>query len=201
MVGVLAGLLLPGSLELHRITRLIVGWNVTAVLYVVLAAVMMSKATPAHIRRRAQFQDEGQFVILALVVVAAVASLAAIVAELSVAKSLLGANRYAHIGLSVLTLLSSWAFTHTMFALHYAHDYYGCLSGSSKGGLCFPGEEQPDYGDFMYFAFVIGTSGQTADVDFTSSAMRRIGLLHCVLAFLFNTTVLALMINIAASMI
>jgi len=201
VAGVLAGLLLPGSLELHRITRLIVAWNVTAVLYVVLAAVMMLRATPAQIRRRAQLQDEGQFVILAVVAVAAVASLVAIVAELSVSKSMLGMNRYAHIGLSALTILSSWAFTHTMFALHYAHDYYGCLSGTSKGGLSFPGDEQPDYGDFMYFAFVIGTSGQTADVDFTSRAMRRVGLLHCVLAFLFNTTVLALMINIAASLI
>jgi uncharacterized membrane protein len=109
--------------------------------------------------------------------------------------------KYAHIGLAIFTIMSSWAFTHMMFALHYAHDYFANCINSKPPGLEFPGEEAPDYGDFLYFAFVIGTSGQTADVSFTSNAMRRIGLLHCVLAFLFNTTVLALTINIAASLL
>ncbi len=67
--------------------------------------------------------------------------------------------------------------------------------------LSFPGGEYPDYGDFFYFAAVIGTSGQTADVAYISKALRRIGSLHCILAYLFNTTVLALLINIGAGIL
>lgn len=146
-------------------------------------------------------QDEGKFVILTVVTIASVFNLAAIVAELAVAKNMFGMQKYLHIGLAAFTIVSSWAFTHMMFALHYAHDYYVARTNGQPVGLEFPGEEHPDYGDFLYFAFVIGTSGQTADVNITSRAMRRIGLLHCVLAFLFNTTVLALTINIAAGLL
>jgi uncharacterized membrane protein len=87
-----------------------------------------------------------------------------------------------------------------MFALHYAHDYYLALARGKHAGLEFPGGEAPDYGDFLYFACVIGTSGQTADVSFTSRAMRRTGLVHCVLAFFFNTALVALTINIASGL-
>jgi uncharacterized membrane protein len=87
-----------------------------------------------------------------------------------------------------------------MFAMHYAHDFYVSRAKNLHGGLDFPQDQEPDYLDFCYLAFVIGTSGQTADVSFTSKPMRRIALVHCVLAFLFNTTILALMINIAASL-
>ena len=111
-----------------------------------------------------------------------------------------GALKIAHIALAGVTVLSSWAFIQIMFALHYAHDYYAAASRGRTPGLQFPDSEPPDYGDFFYFAAVIGTSGQTADVSFTSKPMRRIGSVHCILAYLFNTTVLALLINIGASL-
>ena len=200
LAGLLVGLFLPHSLASQEVTRLIIGWNTVTCSYLVLGGIMIVRATPDQIRRRARLQDEGQLVLLTLVTIAAVASLAAIVAELAVVKDMKGMLKYAHIGLATFTILSSWAFTHLMFALHYAHDYFvNCINGRSAG-LDFPGDENPDYGDFLYFAFVIGTSGQTADVSLTTKAMRRVGLLHCVLAFLFNTTVLALTINIAASL-
>ena len=66
--------------------------------------------------------------------------------------------------------------------------------------LDFPGDDAPDFIDFLYLSFVIGTSAQTADVAMTSRRMRRLGLVHCVLAFLFNATVLALTINLTASL-
>ena len=121
-------------------------------------------------------------------------------AELATAQDMAGAERSAHIGLAVLTIVSSWAFTQVMFALHYAHDYYSAVARGRAGGLAFPHENAPDYADFLYFAFIIGTSAQTADVSFTSRAMRRTGLVHCVLAFFFNTTLLALTINIASGL-
>jgi len=111
-----------------------------------------------------------------------------------------GAERSAHIALSTFTIVTAWLFTQVMFALHYAHDYYVVRSRGAAGGLAFPGEETPDYGDFLYFALIIGTCAQTADVNITSRSMRRIASMHCVLAFFFNTTLLALTINIASGL-
>jgi len=200
VAGVLVGFLLPHTLSSAAITRAIIAWNVTTCLYLVLGGIMMMRATPEQIRVRACIQDEGQWLILLLVVLASVASVSAIIAELSIAKELSGATKFVHIGLAGFTIFSSWAFTHMMFALHYAHDYYVECTHRRTPGLQFPGDEPPSYGDFLYFSFVIGTSGQTADVNFTTGAMRRIGLLHCVLAFFFNTPILALTINIAAGL-
>jgi len=194
------GLFLPDAVAQVAVTRWLIAWNTGTVLYVLLAAVMMARSSQDHMRRRAQLQDDGQRVILLLVFVAALASLAAIGGELVVVKDLHGPVRVGHIALAGLTVLSSWAFIQVMFALHYAHEYYGAASRGASPGMEFPGGEAPDYGDFFYFAAVIGTSGQTADVPFVSRPMRRIGTLHCILAYLFNTTVLALLINIGASL-
>jgi len=128
------------------------------------------------------------------------ASLCAIAGELVVVKEMQGLIKAAHVTLAGVTVLSSWSFIQVMFALHYAHDYYAAVCHGHPPGLAFPNDEQPDYGDFFYFASVIGTSGQTADVSFISKPMRRIGSVHCILAYLFNTTVLALLINIGASL-
>lgn len=170
-------------------------------IYLLLAAKMMFWSSHERMRTRARQHDDGRLVVLALVVVAAIMSLGAIIAELAVAKDLHGALKIEHIALATLTILSSWAFTQVMFALHYAHDFYVAELRGSSGGLEFPGCHSPDYGDFLYFACVIGTSGQTADVNFTSRSMRRTGLVHCVLAFFFNTTLVALTINIASGLL
>ncbi len=192
--------LVPASIARQPITRLIIGWNAGAWLYLMLAVWMMFRAPADQMRQRALAQDEGRLVILALVVVAAITSLGAIVAELAVAKDLHGPLRFEHMALAAVTLLSSWGFTQVMFALHYAHDYYLAEIEGQEPGLDFPGGQLPDYSDFLYFSCVIGTSGQTADVSITSRTMRRTGLVHCILAFFFNTTLVALTINIASGL-
>lgn len=181
-------------------TRLLLCWNAAVAVYLLLALRVVATSTLDNMRQRAYRQDEGQKTILLLTVLSVLASLVAIVVELSSIKSLGGTDKALHIGLTAATVASSWLFMHLMFAMHYAHDYY--LSGRREQapGLAFPNEAAPDYWDFLYFAAVIGTSGQTADVSFTSKAMRRTGLAHCVLAYFYNTTVLALTINIAASL-
>ncbi|MEO8921818.1 MAG: DUF1345 domain-containing protein [Caldimonas sp.] len=193
-------LFLPLSTASHSITRLLLAWNVGTVLYVILAAIMMIRSSHQHMRHRAQLQDDGQLIILLLVVIASVASLAAIAGELVVVKDMHGLLRIAHITLAGVTVLSSWAFIQVMFCLHYAHDFYAAACHGRPPGLQFPADDHPDYGDFFHFAAVIGTSGQTADVNFSSKPMRRIGTVHCILAYLFNTTVLALLINIGAGL-
>ncbi len=198
--AILVGLFLPMTVASHAVTRWLIAWNTGTGLYVLLAAIMMIRSSTHRMRHRAQLQDDGQRVILVLVVVSAVASLVAIAGELVVVKDMHGFFKGAHIALAGVTVLSSWAFIQVMFALHYAHDYYAAARHGRPPGLQFPDDDEPDYGDFFYFSAVIGTSGQTADVSFVSKPMRRIGSLHCILAYLFNTTVLALLINIGASM-
>nr|WP_176426246.1 DUF1345 domain-containing protein [Chromobacterium sp. ASV5] len=194
-------LLLPYWLPMHDVTRYLIGWNAGAGLYLMLAGLMMFGPRAQSIRHWAKLEDEGQWLVLLLVIVAAVISLAAIVLELAVVKDMHGWARGGRIALAVATILSSWSFTHTMFALHYARSFYAERARGRNGGLAFPETEEPDHADFLYCAFIIGTSGQTADVSFTSSRARRTASVHCVLSFFFNATVLALMINIAAGLI
>ena len=198
--ALVVGLLLPTAMAGHAVTRFLVAWNVGTCLYVLLAAIMMTRSSSQNMRRRAQIQDDGQFVILILVVISSVASLVAIAGELAVVKDMHGLIKIEHVCLAGLTVVSSWAFIQVMFALHYAHDYYAAQALNQSPGLQFPEDDHPEYGDFFYFSAVIGTSGQTADVAFVTKPMRRIGSIHCILAYLFNTTVLALLINIGASL-
>ena len=181
-------------------SRLLVAWNAGAWLYLGLAWHMARQASSERIRQRALHQDEGRLLVLTLVVLASVAVLVAIASQLAEVKDLHGIERSRHVALAVLTVVSAWLFTQTLFALHYAHDFYIARARRQPDVLGFPGTAEPTYGDFFYFACVIGTSGQTADVAFTSSALRPIGTLHCILAFVFNTSVLALTINIGASL-
>jgi uncharacterized membrane protein len=176
-------------------TRALAGWDIAVAIYLVFAVRLMNGCDANHIRRRAAFQDEGRFTILVLVVASALASLVAILAELS------GANRQpAQLALAGVTILLSWALMHTIFALHYAHEYYG-EKAAKGGGLGFPSEETPDYWDFVYFSFVIGMTSQVSDVAVTSRPLRRLATIHGVVSFIFNVTLLALMVNIAASAI
>lgn len=199
-VGVAVYLALPETLAHHTEARVLLGWNACTLLYLGLALHMVRRSDAQRMQRRALHQDEGRLLVLTMVVAAAVAVLLAIGSQLSAVKDLHGVIKTLHISLAGLTVLSSWLFTQTLFGLHYAHDFYAARTRKQPDVLQFPGTADPTYGDFFYFSAVIGTSGQTADVAFTSSALRRIGVLHCILAFFFNTTVLALTINIAAGL-
>lgn len=198
--GIAVYLLLPMAWATHAESRALVAWNSFALLYLALAWQMARGAAPEAMRRRALHQDEGRFFVLALVVLAAIAVLVAIGSQLAVVKEMHGLQKTRHVALAALTVVTGWTFTQTLFALHYAHDFYMGRVRGAPDALAFPGTADPTYRDFLYFACVIGTSGQTADVSFNGSALRGVGLLHCVLAFFFNTTVLALTINIAAGL-
>ena len=192
--------LLPEAVAHHAPTRALLAWNAGALLHLGLALHMGLSSSATLMRRRALRQDDGRMLVLALVVVAAVAVILAIGSQLAVVKGLHGALKTWHLALAALTVMTSWLFTQTLFALHYAHDFYLARSRHRPDPLAFPGTADPGYGDFFYFACVIGTSGQTADVAFNGADLRPVGVLHCILAFFFNTTVLALTINIAAGL-
>ena len=132
-VAVAVGIVLPAEWASHAVARLLIAWNSGTCLYVLLAAIMMARSSDRHMRHRAQIQDDGQLVILLLVVVSSVASLVAIAAELAVVKDMHGATKFAHIALAGVTVMSSWAFIQVMFALHYAHDYYAAACHGQIG--------------------------------------------------------------------
>lgn len=202
MVAIVAGialaLILPPSIR--AATRFLLAWDLTAFIYVAFAFLMIARSTVETCQARATLYDESDWVIVALVVGSAAASFVAIFAELAAIKS---DQAPAAAGLIVtgLTVVLAWTFTHVIFTLHYANIYYRPHKGGVPGGLDFRGEEPPDYRDFLYYSFVIGCAAQTGDVATTSREMRTISLVHGVVAFVFNTAILALMINVGASLL
>jgi uncharacterized membrane protein len=179
-------------------TRALTGWDIGVALYLSLAAHVMATSTVDVLRNHAAEQDEGQGAILVLSVSAALASLVAIFGELRPNSAGGGERQAAHVFLAGVTILLSWAFIHTIFALHYAYEFYDV---HVPGGLAFPGDDEPDYWDFVYFSFIIGMTSQVSDVAVTSKGIRRIVVAHGVLSFIFNVALLALTINLAASAI
>ena len=129
--AVAVGILLPADLTGHAVTRCLIAWNTGTCLYIVLAALMMSRSSIHQMRRRAQVQDDGETAILILVALSAIASLAAIGGELAVVRDVHGWVRSAHVALTGITVVSSWGFIQIMFALHYAHEYYAAVCGGS----------------------------------------------------------------------
>jgi uncharacterized membrane protein len=185
----------------RAITKLLLSWDLGTGLYLALTAIMMGRSDEAMIRRRAASQDDGGLVILGFVVFGAIASLAAIMNELVTAKGLSGHAEGQAIALAAATVFLSWLFMQTAFAVHYAHEFYNSIREGGDGGLEFPLKyHTPDYWDFVYFSFVIGTAAATADINLSSKTMRRIVTLQCVIVFFFNTSILALAINVGAGL-
>ena len=204
VIGILLALLLPEAWG--PLLRMIVGWDVASTLYLVFATVMMARATSDGMRRRAALQDESGFTLLVLTAAAAAFSLCASTGLLSGFKDLPDAQKPVVLALVIFTIITSWFFLQLLFTLHYAHEFYGPAEEGEdtveRGGLQFPGApEAPAYIDFAYYSFTIGMTAQTSDTAVVSSTMRALTLAHGVLTFFFNTVILALSINIAASLL
>ena len=180
-------------------TRALIAWNVAIGLYLVAAVFVISRFDLNHVRRRAAEEDEGGALILGLTVAAAAASLVAIFIELGDASGKRTGALSASLALGTVVL--SWFFIHVIFAFHYAHEFYGEGKDGNKGGLKFPSDDQPEYWDFIYFSFAIGTTSQVTDVLVTGKAMRRLVFGHGVVSFFYNVAVLALMVSLGSEFI
>jgi uncharacterized membrane protein len=193
-LGVVTAVVVPFA----AITRMLIGWDVGILLFIAGAVGLMAQCTSAdQMKQNSAAQDEGAYGILALTVAASIASIAAIFAELAEIER--SDPHYGLYGaLAVGTIVLSLVFIHTIFALHYAHDYYG---GGRMGGLKFPEDDKPDYWDFVYFSFVIGMTFQVSDVGVTQKSIRRMVVSHGVLSFFFSTAFIAMTVNIAAGII
>lgn len=196
VLGILLYILLPSALALT--TRLLIAWDGSITLYLWLVIRLSSSANPAKISLRASQEDEGKLIMLLLLLLATAASIGAIVLQLPLLQQTSPPLSYLYIGLTLFTLFISWCFIHTLLALHYAHEYYIGHPDCHKQGLRFPDEPDPNYWDFVYFSFTLGTSAQTSDVEVTSRLLRKIVIFHSIGAFFFNTTIIALMVNIGS---
>lgn len=192
VVCVLLILVLPQDFRL--VSRLLIGWDAGVGLYLIMVLWMIVHSDTTVVRRQSALQDEGRITIPILTVTAALASLAAIIIWLRTSGGVSEQPR--DLALLFLTTLLSWVFIHIMFALHYAHEYYAEHRGAG-GGLRFPGGTKPNYWDFLYFTFVIGTSTAVSDVGVTSRAIRKTVTVHGMVAFVFNVTLIALTVSIA----
>jgi uncharacterized membrane protein len=204
LIAIALGVVLyfAASLWLHRpITRILIGWDGGTVFFLfAMFFFFMRNQDVDDMKRRAIAHDEGGHMVLIIAILASVASVGALIAELSVAKDHPGGGF--RLALAAATVVLSWLFVQVVFAAHYAHVYYLAeANGEPKGGLEFGVAGEPDYWDFVHFAVVLGTASQTADIIFTSKQMRRIGTVHTIVAFAFNTAILATMINLAANFI
>ena len=190
-------LLFPG---ISGEVRSALAWCMGGAVYLVGAFHTMSAVDAQKIKSAAAKQDEGRGAILLILLLAIAASFAAILALQGTIRTADTARGWL-IALAAGTIVVSWLVTQIVFTMHYAHDYYrpDATERDAEHGLKFPGTDEPDYWDFFYFATSLGAASQTSDVSITSRALRRLVTLHCIVAFLFNTSILALTINLAAS--
>ncbi|QKG54016.1 DUF1345 domain-containing protein [Hymenobacter sp. BRD67] len=196
VVGLIAWGVCP--LQFHSLARMVVGWDAFGLVSLALIWTGMYTADADRIRAVAASEDLSRAVSFVFVLVAASASLLAVVVLLSISHGLGPAALARHIVLSIVAVAVSWLLVHTVFTLRYAHIYYDANpDGSDVGGLLFPGGEQlePDYLDIAYFSFVVGMTAQTADVSISGRALRRLALLHGLISFGFNTALIALVIS------
>jgi uncharacterized membrane protein len=203
LAAIVTSFLIPSWV--HLATRTLCIWDAAMFCFLFLSWIEMLKATPESMSRNAKFQDDGRVVILSLILATACASLLAIGFILHDSKGLSSGPLFLHVTLSISTIVGSWLLVHTIFASHYAKDYYqddsSTLEIDDIGGLDFPNCSQPDYWDFLYFSFVVGMTSQVSDVQVLSRSMRRLTLFHSVLSFFFNTAIVAMSINIIAGLI
>lgn len=183
---------LPGG----WLSRLALGWDVGVGLFLIESVVRVrrNRSTDA-IRARAAALDEAGPAILPLALLAAAASVVVVVGEAAQ-----GGGGPAV--LALVTVALSWLFVHVMFAFHYAHVFYSAGTKGDRGGLLFPGDDAaPDYWDFLHFSLIIGVAAQTADVQIADRGLRRTSTVHSVTAFVFNTVVVALAVNLAIGLL
>ena len=178
------------------LSRIALAWDIGVGLFLIESAVKVIRTRSADaIRKRASALDEAGPAVLPLALIAAVASVGVVVGEAAQGD---GGSAV----LALTTVVLSWLFVHVIFGFHYAHVFYSAGDKGDRGGLLFPGDDpEPDYWDFLHFSLIIGVASQTADVQITDRGIRRTSTVHSLAAFVFNTVVVALTVNMAVGLL
>lgn len=198
-------LLIAGLFALHEFAgsswaeAAALAFDLAAAVFVISLLPLLRESGAQVIRRHADANDANRTLVLIVTALVMIVVMAAISGELPGAR---GGDLAAVVKL-VVTLLLIWIFANSVYALHYAHDFYSATPADPGkgqetrdcGGIDFPGTPEPSYGDFIYFAFTLGMTFQTSDTDITSARIRGVALFHSFTAFLFNIGVIAFTIN------
>jgi uncharacterized membrane protein len=199
LIALAALWLIPTGLS--RYARVVIAWDVGAVVASLTAWRLMTRRTHAEMRQWSARLEAGQSTVLALCLMAAAAALLTVV-DLRLDKADRAAGPGVRVLLVVATVAVSWLFVQTVFALDYIHAFFARDEhGRDRGGLAFPGDEPPDFWDFLHFAVIIGATAQTADITIVSKPMRRLVTIHALVAFSFNAVILGLVINLTAGLL
>lgn len=186
--------LVPAMLAMAPLVQaFLIGFDIAALIFIASTVPLFSGVEADHIRKAARRNDANRWLLLLVSAILSVAVLSAIALELGGGKLL----HHRDVALVIGSLATAWAFANLVYALHYAHIYYvQDADGADCGGIAFPDTKEPDYWDFLYFAFTLGMTFQTSDVEISSQTVRRVVILHCIAAFVFNIGVLAFSINV-----
>ncbi|MDB5691774.1 MAG: hypothetical protein JWO81_837 [Alphaproteobacteria bacterium] len=171
---------------------LMTGFDIAGVAFLASCLAFLAPATPERMREEAERNDANRELMLVITSLVMLVVLVTVAAEL-------GSSGAPHLrgAFVVGTLAITWLFSNTVFALHYAHLYYGSDNGERhRGGLEFNGAQEPDYGDFLYFSVTLGMTFQTSDVAIVNRRFRRFVTFHCLAAFVYNLGVLAFTISV-----
>ncbi|HBK07089.1 MAG TPA: DUF1345 domain-containing protein [Acetobacteraceae bacterium] len=181
-------------------TRGVAAWDVGVVVFLLASAQLFATKSPDGMPAAAEAEQEGEWTIFWITLAVVIVSFVAVSGEFAALKGAGATSKGWQITLVALTLFLSWLMTHVTFAYRYAHEFYARDDGGPDvdRGLTFPGEDEPDYLDFLYFSLVLGMTFQVSDVEVTSRKLRRVATLHGLLSFLFNTVIVAFTVNIAA---
>lgn len=197
-VGVAAAALMRGRLD-HELT-VAVAWDLAVLIFLAVMVAVITHYDGSQMAKKVRHRAPSSAMVGLTALCSALFGIFAIALLLG-SLDTEGTPLAVRLAVGLLTTVLSWALVHLLFALEYAKLYY--LPGPAEappGGLDFPGGQLPDYWDFLYFSFGIGIACQTADVSITGRAMRHMALAHGLIAFLFNTVILAATVNVAASL-
>ena len=198
VLGIVVYVISPQSLR--GLTRGLFAWNVAVWSFICLMSWQMLRANHDSVRKISERDDENALGILAILSIAATASLAAIVFELATSEKLSGGILALQYAITVATVVGSWCLVGIIFTVHYARMFY--TASPEQRPLRFPDDEQkPDYWDFLYFSLTIAVAAQTSDVSVMNRSMRKAVIAQSVLAFVFNVAILGFSINVSAGLI
>jgi uncharacterized membrane protein len=186
--------------HLDLLTHVMIGWDTFSLGMIIMSWITFSITSSKQIRAQSKVQDSGRAVVFSITLIATFASILAVLLLL-VTKQRFKSAETIHLMVAVAGMVLSWFLVHTIFTLRYAHIFYGdheSKPGTHAAGLEFPGDTDPDYFDFAYFAFVLGMTFQVSDVQITSKQLRRMAMWHGLLSFGYNTIMIALTINLIA---
>jgi uncharacterized membrane protein len=199
-VVALVYLLFPAGADGQR--RAILSWDVGVLSFLFMTLHLFLTRDSTQMPALAEAQEDGQWTIFWVALLASGVSFVAMVTEFAGLKELPDQERAFRVALVAATLIMSWLLAHVVFAVRYAHEWYDSDDkGNLRRGLDFPGDTQPDYMDFLYFSIVLGMTFQVSDVQITARRLRRLALLHGLVSFLYNTIIVALTVNIAAGLL